>query len=464
MMRDDVNPRLGVTLSKPLSLYAEDIVKQSSERSEARPVPYLLAAILLGAPLAFGAVQTWSWSLMVVLAQGALFFWALGQVQRKKLVVAWSPLYLPACLMLVLGMFQFYTHRTLDAVGTREALIKFSTDLTIFFLATQLFSNGAKVIWRQVGPLVIMYTFLLSIFAILQFFSSQGLIFWFMKIGAGQVFGPYVNHNDYAGLLEMLIPISTAYVLSRPSSNPWRVLLGCSLLVPVASVLLSGSRGGMVALFVELAILGFIMLRHTASVSLRGLGAWVTAGAVGAVALFFLLDPGGISMHLATVSSVAVSPEATMGDRLTLARDSLGVLRDYPWLGTGLGSFETAFPRYQTLITDSIVGHAHNDYAEGIAEAGVLGALVILWALVLFFRMSFVKLADRLRYEAGWLQLGSAIGCCGILVHSFVDFNLHLPANAAWFAASVAMATAGLNLKGGDLPLISATETYAVEP
>jgi hypothetical protein len=40
-----------------------------------------------------------------------------------------------------------------------------------------------------------------------------------------------------------------------------------------------------------------------------------------------------------------------------------------------------------------------------------------------------------------WVQVGAAIAACGIFVHSISDFNLHIPANAAWFAAAAALAT-----------------------
>jgi len=52
-------------------------------------------------------------------------------------------------------------------------------------------------------------------------------------------------------------------------------------------------------------------------------------------------------------------------------------------------------------------------------------------------------LRHRLRFEDGWIRLGAAIGCCGLLLHSFFDFNLHIPANAAWFATLAALATTG---------------------
>jgi hypothetical protein len=62
-------------------------------------------------------------------------------------------------------------------------------------------------------------------------------------------------------------------------------------------------------------------------------------------------------------------------------------------------------------------------------------------ALVMFFGLAFRKLGQRLRDDAGWIQLGAAIGCCGLLVHSLVDFNFHVPANAAWFAVLASVAT-----------------------
>jgi O-antigen ligase len=130
-----------------------------------------------------------------------------------------------------------------------------------------------------------------------------------------------------------------------------------------------------------------------------------------------------------------------MGARLVVARDSLRLVRAHPWLGTGLGSFEVAFPRYQSSPTDLVWDHAHNDYVEALAETGLIGGLLVISALVLFFRLAFRRLGERLRHRAEWIQIGAAIGCCGLLVHSFVDFNLHIPANAAWFFVLAGIAT-----------------------
>jgi O-antigen ligase len=207
---------------------------------------------------------------------------------------------------------------------------------------------------------------------------------------------------------------------------------------------------------------------------------------IAAVLLFFWMAPRQTAERLATMADATHSPEVALADRLAPARDSLRIFRDHPWLGAGLGSFETVFPRYQSFPSDFTWDHAHNDYAEALAETGIVGGALILFSLGLFFRLAFKEVLSR-QFSVGspafrtsdfgprtsdslspapspesrvpspqphalrpvprvpnpmsLMQLGAAVGGCGLLVHSFVDFNLHIPANAAWFAVCAAIAT-----------------------
>ncbi len=405
---------------------------------------FLLVVTLLLAPLAFGAVQVWAWASLSFVALLALVLWAAGSVQQGALRILWSPIYLPAALFVLLGLMQLFGPLTADPVATRESLLKLATDLIFFFLAGQLVATGSERTMRRLGLAITVFAFALSLFAILQFFSSHGLIYWVIQPQfGGWVFGPYVNRNHYAGLMEMLIPVGAAYVFSRPENNPTRAMLVFAVLVPIASLLLSGSRGGFVSLLAEILILGAILFRRYPA---RGRHRLATTGAMGiaaAVLLFFWMDPGDVSKRLATVADAARSPEVTFGERKVVTLDSLRIFRDHPWVGAGLGTFETAYPRYRSFPSDLLWDHAHNDYAEALAETGLAGGMLILAALVLFFRLAFRNLGERLKHEAGWIQLGAALGCCGLLVHSFVDFNLHIPANAAWFALLAAVSVQG---------------------
>lgn len=399
--------------------------------------------MLVAAPLAFGAVEAWAWAGLACLVLLTLLLWTVGSVRKRVLKVAWSPLFLPAALFLCWGCIQYWAHWTLIPPATRESLLKLTTDVILIFVATQLLADDFHRSLYRWGFAVAVYAFALSLFAILQYSSGNGRIYWTTQ-SAGWVFGPYINHNHYAGLMEMLIPVAAGHLLSRPGRDPARWFLGFALLVPLASLLLSGSRGGLIALFAELLIFGSVLViygwQRNRQRYIVALVLAVTAG----VATFFWLDFGKVSRRLATVFATPRTAEVTMGSRVTMSRDSLHILRDYPWRGIGLGSLEDVYPRYQSFAADLNVVHAHDDYVEALAETGIVGGVLMLAGLLAFVWRALSHLRERLEDESGWIQFGAAVGCCGLMVHSFADFNLHIPANAAWFCVCAVVATSGL--------------------
>ena len=461
---------------------------------------FLLLAALLGAPLAFGAVQPWAWASLAFVALLALLLWAAGNILQGELRIAWSPLYVPAALFFLLAAVQYAGRLTFDPMATREALVKLAAYLIFFFLAAQLFqvsgvrrqvsgTNSSLITHHSSLLLVIsVYAFALGLFAMVQFFTSRGLIYWTISPRwGGWVVGPYVNHNHYAGLMEMLIPLAAAYVLWLPKSNPRRPLFGFAVVVLIASLLLSGSRGGFLALLAEILVfsailflargprsqvvaaatpmsgnsaLGDLHSTHYSSLVTRhsSLRLAVALALLAAALLFFYIEPGYISRRLATVFGVGVSYEEMIADRKEAALGALRMFRAHPWLGTGLGSHEIVAPRYRRTPSDLLWDHAHNDYAEALAETGLVGALLVLCALVVFFwslvtrhssllsDSALITRHSSLNFSGTWLRLGAALGCIGLLVHSFSDFNLRIPANAAWFAfcAGVAVTPAAL--------------------
>ncbi len=399
-----------------------------------------LIAGLLAAPLAFGAVQTWAWCALLVVSLALFLLWAIANAQQGILRIRWTPLYIPATLFLALASVQYYGGFTFDRYATQDAIYSVVTALIFFFLAGQLFGEAPRAVWRGLGLVVTLYAFSMGLFAIVQFFSSHNLIYWTVR-SHGSTFGPYVNRDDYAGLMEMMIPIAATYVFSRSRSDPQRLVLAFSLCVPVASVLLSGSRGGLISLLVETLIMGGILWRQRLGEGSGYFEAMFVLGITAVALLFFWMAPNRIEKRLAALANVTQTVEVSYAQRKLAALDTLHIFRDHPWIGTGLGSFETVFPQYQTFPTNLVWTHAHNDYAEALAETGLAGGILIVLALVLFFKRAFRDLRHRLRNEAGWIQLGAALGCCALLVHSFADFNLHIPANAACFALLAGLAT-----------------------
>lgn len=394
-----------------------------------------LMVVLMAAPLAFGAVEPWAWSGLAAGAFLILLLWAGASAKSRQLSVSGTPLYLPLLLLLLLMVFQCFGHATFDPIGARESVVKFLLFTTLFFLSRELYRGESASSWSQMGLAVVIYAFALALFATVQFFSSPGLLYWKRRpLWGGTVFGPYVNHNHYAGLMEILIPVGLGYILSARQSKA-RPILVFAILVAIASVLLSGSRGGMIALVTELILFSVLVLRKEpeakpARVFLVGA---LTLAAI-AVLLFVWLDPGDVTKRLEQTAS---SPKMSIADRERYAFDTFRIIRDYPILGVGAGSFESAYPAYQSFSSDLVVNHVHNDYLEALAETGIVGFVLVLCAIGLFLRQVFFLSLHR----SNWIGIGAAVGCCGLLIHSFSDFNLHIPANAAWFAYAAAIAT-----------------------
>jgi O-antigen ligase len=292
----------------------------------------------------------------------------------------------------------------------------------------------------RLGLTVSLLAFALSGLALAQYFTSGGAIYWRVTPPVGWPFGPYVNHNHYGGLMEMLIPISAAYVLSRRGESHLRWVLWLLMAVPLISVLLSASRGAMGALLVEGLLLALLAVWKSPKAVRSGalIGGVVVAGL--ALAIFLLLNSGHLPVRITSVLQRDKLVRDEVSDRVLVAKTALHITWAHPVIGVGVGCFEYAFPQYAVFSTDRHWTHVHNDYLEVIAETGLPGALVLLAALLLFFRVAFRHLEERLRRESGWIQVGASVACVGLLCHSCLDFNLRIAANAAWFVVCLAIA------------------------
>jgi O-antigen ligase len=137
--------------------------------------------------------------------------------------------------------------------------------------------------------------------------------------------------------------------------------------------------------------------------------------------------------------------DAGKNGRVLITKDSLKLIAQRPLLGWGLGTFPVVYPSVRSFHTNYRVNAAHNDYIQAAVETGLVGLLLGLGFAVLLYR-------NGLRETAGWrtsiggsVRMAALIGATGILVHSFWDFNLQIPANAALFFVLAAIATADRN-------------------
>jgi O-antigen ligase len=396
---------------------------------------YGVFGLLLFGPLAFGAVEPWS---IFVLEAGAallLLLWTVRQAASGELSVAGNPLFAPAIVFGLLIGLQLATGRTAYRYATFSDGLLYCAYGMLCFLAVQILRRTSQV--KTLTITFSVYGYLLASLALLQSLSSTTKLYWLRtpRMG-GWIFGPYVNHNHYAGLMEMLVPIPLVFSLTRGARGPRKILAGIAAAFMAGTIFLSGSRGGMLAFVVEMGVLAVVVVWSQKSrKTTLALATFLVIG----VGLVLWLGGSELAKRLATIHA-DTKTELSGGTRLDIDRDALKMLAHKPILGWGLGTFPEVYPQFRSFHTNFFINEAHNDYLQLLVEMGGLGGATMLWFLWAVYRNGIRKLKDWPEDTNGAVTLAALLGVTGILVHSLVDFNLQIPANAALFYVLCAVA------------------------
>jgi O-antigen ligase len=130
--------------------------------------------------------------------------------------------------------------------------------------------------------------------------------------------------------------------------------------------------------------------------------------------------------------------------RAQIWRDTVELIKAYPLTGSGLGTYESAFYPFKRVAPMNTVDYAHNDYMQVMAEMGLIGFAVGLFFIVRTMQRTLRGAVYARSMDQRYLAIGCIAAITGILLHSFVDFNMYVPANG--YASAWVLGIAGLNL------------------
>lgn len=394
---------------------------------------YGLAAVLMFGVLAFGAVENWSGFVMSVGAVALLMLWAAEQMVRGRATIVLTPLFIPLIAFGIIILIQYTAHLTAYAYATKLTLITAITLGILFWVAMQALT--ARDDLNRFAAVLAVFGFAVAVVAILQHFTSPNRIYWsVLPPDAGLVFGPYVNRNHYGGCMELLMPLAMTRAFNARHAQGQRVVFGFMATTMAASVFLSESRAGSVCVMLEIVLFGLILASRR-------------SGAVLATMAAFLLLAAGLGLWLS--GGRALDRFGDVHDvRLRIAHDTLRMVSEHPWLGCGAGTYEFVYPAFRSYTSRFVIDHAHDDYLEALAETGMIGLSMVVVFIVLLYRGAISALFKRTSSRSG-ARIAALIGCTGLLLHSFTDFNMHIPANAALFLVLAAIATSPPEAKYG---------------
>lgn len=393
-----------------------------------------LCVLLTFSVASFGAVEVWSESVVEIGAALLLVLWACMALLNPTMKVRWNPLNWPILGFCALGATQLLFHTTAYAFLTRTELLQAVTCWAFFFLATQAFQSRQE--FSALAWFLVLLSFAVSLLGIIQYFTSPDHIYWMSELAVSKPFGPFVNRNHFAGFVELTLPTGLAMLTLRGIRREQVPLMILLTLVPVSAVVLASSRAGIICVGLEICGIAAFRLSRQRAERVR-----IAPVAIAVVAGVMLIGWIGVG-HAVERFLPSHTAGVPLGKRLSMTRGALNIFLDHPLAGTGLGTTIAVYPRYETMYDGRLVDHVHDDYAEALAEGGVLGGICGLAFLILLFRDARRRLIAEQGHFSRALHMGAIAAVGALLLHSFVDFNLHILSNALLFLLQAFVATA----------------------
>jgi O-antigen ligase len=380
-----------------------------------------LLIMLWGSILTMWITERWSINLFEAALLALGIVWAQRMV-RKPYSFRTHPVLFALSGAVIVGLVQLATASTVNRWQTWNAVITWFAYLVSFSLALQVFCYPDTL--ASFRRALLYYAFALSVFSTIQYFSSEGKIFWIFQSGSTEgILGPFINRDHYAAFIELVLPIALFEGLRDRRQGFKAATMAAAM---VASVIAGASRAGSVLVLAECAGVMLLARRLGLNAKSRTRGVFASTLALCIVAFGMAVGWGRLRERLR-------DPDPYLGRREMLL-SAVAMTRARPWTGFGLGGFADVYPAYGNFDSDQIPGHAHNDWAEWAAEGGLPFLLCILMIAILG-----VPAATR----SCW-----GLGIPVVLLHSLADYHMQNPALALWLFVLLGAACAG-DARGG---------------
>jgi O-antigen ligase len=444
-------------------------------------------ALLVWAPIPLASNRPWAWMVLecgvFLLAAGWLWLWAAERVSvTQAFAKSWPALAVMAVWLGWVGITvvalpinwveaaapaSAAMHRlsdparltatiSVEPLQTQSRLL-FSFALTTWFVLTLLIIDSRDRLKRAAFVLVTAAV-IIAIYGTLMHLTNAN-IRWFGTVqphGASAL-GTTGSRNIYANYLVLSLCIGIGLLLSQlrgSSARDWRhffkrvlesmftpkIVLRLSLCVLVIALTTTHSRMGNTSFFASLIIAGLIGL---------ALSRHAPKGTVLLLASLLVIDLFIVGSWFGVEKLAERIEQTTQAEYLARQDPSdfvFSQINEYPVFGSGLGTFYAVFPNFRTEGVDAYYDYAHNDFAQFAAETGWVGIALVGLMVLLSFGAALRAQAVRRDPLMRGMSFASIMGIIAMMIHSWVDFNLQIPANAMLFMVILALGWISLNL------------------
>ncbi|MDI1301050.1 MAG: O-antigen ligase family protein [bacterium] len=429
-----------------------------------------LCALVFWAPIPLGSNRIWSSAILQVLTGliAAGLCWLLAR-QRLQPSMALKKSWPAIALFFAIPLWSFlqllpllspdWHSASLDPNATLFKLQKSLGYALLFTISLQLVDTRERL--RLLAMVILASGLFEASYAVLTVLGGSD--FDILRIRPpgqyqGDAAGTFVNRNHFAGYIEMCLAVGVGLLIASfkesRGDTTWRersrellrALLGektrlrLFLVALVIALVMSHSRMGNSAFFASMGItagIGYLLYRQTSQSMVMLFGSMIL------IDVFIISAWFGLDKLAARIQQTQMNNEV----RLNINADAWVWFQEHWLTGSGAGSFISMFPRYRSHDVVGFFNFAHNDYLQILGEYGVIGGS--LFAAIAACTLLTAVQAQRTRSNALLRGMGFAamMGLISLLIHSSVDFNLHIPANAALLTLLCAFAFIARYLK-----------------
>jgi len=300
------------------------------------------------------------------------------------------------------GIAQLTAHWTAVPADTADAVLYWFAAACLTWMGLEACANRDR---RQAFlKVAVAAGSTVCLLGLIQLFTSDGKVFWLFPSGYNSgVIGPFISRNNFAALVELLLP--TTLWLAFQHRLQAKVYLGLAAAL-VASVIASGSRAGTAIALGEVA-LAFLLQIQTGRSRMGRRWIW-----------FAVLLPAFTLIVGYQYVWERFSDQDPFEFRREFVESSVAMVRAEPLHGFGFGTWPWVYRQYAVIDTGVPVNHAHNEWVQFAAEGG-LPALVCMLAVVAFCAPAAIR--------SIW-----GLGILAVFLHSLVDYPFVRMGLAAW--------------------------------
>jgi O-antigen ligase len=423
---------------------------------------FILVSVLgVATVLAYGTVHPPMLSLFYLATLVLALLWATESWQTRTIQFSRSLLQVPliafAAYALIQSMpFGYRSEGSIAGIPTTISADPFASQsnalhlfaLAVVLSAALIYINSAKRL-RKVVAMATVFGFAYAFFAILQSVLSPDAIYGIYRPRAIP-FGSFVNRNDFAAVMVMFTCLPLGMLFSGTVAREKRLLYVFAVALMATSILLSRSRGGLVALVVE--VIALVIFSSRAHGRKKLLLKLVLSAALILTAVSGAVFVGGeTSFNRLTAGDLATEAPTETTSRFHMWDVTTKIIGRNLVFGSGIGAFPALYPHYDDGSGTDRVEQAHNDYLQVLSDAGLIGAAIGLFFLYGLVQQGRASIRARNSFRRG-VAVGALAGVVAVLVHSLFDFVLHITGVSVIFLTLMAVLVASGREFEDDIP------------